>query len=187
MRIEATGEFSPAWRDDAFWAGTRAPLRSSTGLNPAAYTDPNFFDDEQMQVFERAWVCVGIAADASPGRMLVRSVGRRSILITRNANGELRGFLNSCRHRGTELYDSDCDVASTLRCPYHRWGYTLDGALKSAPHADDIPRDAFDRADFSLASVRVEAWGVLLFACLDESTPPLREWLGDLQTRMAGY
>lgn len=187
MKIEAAGEFSPPWRQDAFWTGTRAPLRSSTGLDPAAYTDPSFFNDEQMLVFERAWVCVGIAAEATLGRVLVRSVGRRSILITRNANGELRGFVNSCRHRGTELYEEDCDVSSSLRCPYHRWGYTLDGDLKSAPHANDIPRDEFHTADYSLASVRVEAWGVLLFACLDETTPPLHEWLGDLQARMAGY
>jgi phenylpropionate dioxygenase-like ring-hydroxylating dioxygenase large terminal subunit len=187
MKIEAAGEFSPPWRNDAFWLGTRAPLEASTGLDPAAYTDVSFFDDEQMLVFERAWVCVGIAADSTPGRVLVRSIGRRSILITRNANGELRGFVNSCRHRGTELYEGDCDISSTLRCPYHRWGYTLDGDLKSAPHVNDVPRDEFDQGDYSLASVRVEAWGVLLFACLDETTPPLHEWLGDLPARMAGY
>ncbi len=187
MKIEVTGEHQPRWRSDAFWSGTRAPLGASTGLQPAAYTDDAFFDDEQQRVFERAWVCVGLAADASQGRVLVRSVGTRSIIITRDGDGVLHGFLNSCRHRGTELFECDADVNTTIRCPYHRWGYNLDGSLKSAPRFDDVPRDTFDKADYGLAPVRVETWGVLLFACLDDDTMPLLEWLGDLPERMAGY
>ena len=31
------------WTDDAAWAGTRAPLRRATGLDPAAYVDERFF------------------------------------------------------------------------------------------------------------------------------------------------
>jgi len=50
-----------------------------------------------------------------------------------------------------------------------------------------MPRDDFDKADFGLVSVRVETWGVLLFACLDDDTPPLLTWLGDLPERMEGY
>ncbi len=175
------------WTDEATWAGTRAELRTSTGLHPGAYTDPEMFELEQARVFERAWVCVGIADEARVGRLLVRSLGSRSIVITRDDDGIVRGFLNSCRHRGTELAEADCDVAGTIRCPYHRWGYRLDGSLMSTPFFDDVPRQTFDRADFGLVPVRVETWGVLLFACLDADTPPLREWLGDLPERMAGY
>ncbi|MGI9606852.1 MAG: aromatic ring-hydroxylating oxygenase subunit alpha [Acidimicrobiales bacterium] len=191
MTLEATGEYRPRWVTDDFWTGTRESLGASTGLDPVAYTNTDFFDTEQERVFETAWVCVGIAADAAPGRVLVRTVGSRSILITRDADGALHGFLNSCRHRGTELYECDADVGSTLRCPYHRWGYALDGRLKATPRFDDIPRDDFDPArhakEFSLAPVRVETWGVLLFACLSDETMPLHEWLGDLPERMQGY
>ena len=187
-RIEVSSEPVEApWKDGEFWAGTRAELTASTGLNPLAYTSPEFFADEQESVFERAWVTIGLAADTAPGRVLVRNVGSRSIIITRDADGELHGFLNSCRHRGTELFECDSDVASTIRCPYHRWGYNLDGSLKSAPRIDEVPRDGFDKADFGLVPVRVETWGVLLFACLSDETMPLLEWLGDLPERMAGY
>jgi choline monooxygenase len=47
--------------------------------------------------------------------------------------------------------------------------------------------DNFDKADFGLLSVRVDTWGVLLFVCLSDDTPPLLDWLGDLPDRMAGY
>ena len=133
-------------------------------------------------------MCIGLADEvAGNGRMLVRTVGRRSILVTRDGDGVLRGFLNSCRHRGTELAEADCDVAGTIRCPYHRWGYGLDGSLQATPFFGDVPRQDFDRADHGLFPVRIDTWGVLLFACLDVATPSLDVWLGDLPERVAGY
>ncbi|MEP6295939.1 MAG: aromatic ring-hydroxylating dioxygenase subunit alpha, partial [Ilumatobacter sp.] len=176
------------WARDDWWAGTRAGLTGATGLSPAAYADEHFFADEQAAVFARAWVCVGLADEVrGPGRLLVRDVGERSVLITRSNDGELYGFLNSCRHRGTELAAADCEIANTIRCPYHRWGYATDGRLVAAPHFEDLPRDSFDKADHGLVRVRVDTWGALLFACLHEGTAPLLDWLSDLPDRMAGY
>ncbi len=176
------------WTDEQTWSGTRAAMTASTGLLPGAYTDDGFFGVEQQQVFEQAWVCVGIADEvAASGRLLVRNLGTRSIIITRDGDGVLQGFLNSCRHRGTELAEQDCEVSNTIRCPYHRWGYGLDGRLNATPFFEDVPRESFDKSDFGLVPVRVETWGVLLFACLSPQTPPLLDWLGDLPERMAGY
>lgn len=178
----------PEWTDPSAWVNTRAPLARSTGLDPRAYSGSDFHRLEQQRVFERAWICVGVAADvATPGRLIVRRLGSRSILITRGTDGTVRGFVNSCRHRGTELAEADCSVANTIRCPYHRWGYGLDGSLVATPFFQEVPRDGFDRGDHGLVPVRVDVWGVLLFACLDEATPPLLTWLGDLPPRLAGY
>ena len=174
--------------DEEFWAGTRRPLEQATGLPPAAYNDDGFFAAEQDRLFGRAWVAVASAAEvAAPGRLLVRRVGATSLLITRDRDGVLRAFVNSCRHRGTELASEDCKVSNIIRCPYHRWGYSLDGSLVATPLFDEIPRPGFDSAELSLLPVRVEAWGSQVFACLDERTPPLAQWLGDLPERMAGY
>lgn len=176
------------WARDGWWVGTRSHLSSATGLAPAAYADEEFFATEREAVFTRAWVCVGLADEVRrPGRLLVRDIGDRSIIITRSDDGTLRGFFNSCRHRGTELATADCEITNTIRCPYHRWGYATDGRLVATPRFEDLPRDAFDKADHGLVPVRVDTWGPLLFACLDDDTTPLLEWLGDLPERMAGY
>ena len=171
-----------------FWAATRRPLDHATGLPPVAYTGDDFFEVEQRRLFARAWVAVASATEvAEPGRLLVRSVGGTSVLIIRDRDGVLRGFVNSCRHRGTELASEDCTVSRMIRCPYHRWGYALDGSLVASPLFDEVPRADFDPAELSLLPVRVEVWGLDVFVCLDEATPPLAEWLGDLPERMAGY
>ncbi|MEL6981869.1 MAG: aromatic ring-hydroxylating dioxygenase subunit alpha, partial [Actinomycetota bacterium] len=82
----------------ATWAGTWSPLTEATGLHPALYTDPAVHQVELERVFERSWVCVGLAAEANrPGTVLVRQVGRRSILVTVAADGSIHGHLNSCR------------------------------------------------------------------------------------------
>ncbi len=106
------------WTSQVTWAGTRLPLTEATGLHPAMYSDESFFAAEQKRLFERAWVAVGTAAEvAEAGRLLVRQVGGRSIIITRDQEGVLHGFVNSCRHRGTELAETDCDIGNTIRCP----------------------------------------------------------------------
>ena len=46
---------------------------------------------------------------------------------------------------------------------------------------------AFDRADYGLLAVAVEAWGPLVFVNLDGEAGPLSEQLGDLPARTAGY
>ena len=173
---------------EEFWSGTRLPLEQATGLPPVAYTGDDFFAIERERLFGRAWVVVASASEvAEPGRLLVRSVGGTSVLITQDHDGVLRAFINSCRHRGTELASEDCTVSRMIRCPYHRWGYALDGSLVASPLFDEVPRADFDPAGLSLLPVRVEVWGLDVFVCLDEDTPPLAEWLGDLPERMAGY
>jgi len=171
-----------------FWSGTRCAMEQATCMPPAVYSDERFFGFERERLFGRAWVGVAeAAAITEPGRMLVRRVGSTSILIVRDTGGELRGFVNSCRHRGTELSASDCNIGSLIRCPYHRWSYTLNGKLAAAPMFNEVPRAGFDPNELSLLPVRVEQSGLHVFACLDDATPPLAHWLGDLQEHLDGY
>ncbi len=175
------------WRAPVFWADIRPAVWSALGLPPTVYADEAFYADEQSRLFGRAWTGVALASELrAPGRLLVRSVGGKSVLLTRSGD-QLRGFMNTCRHRGTELAKADCDIGGVIRCPYHRWSYSTEGRLVAAPLFEASPPSDFDPADWRLVPVRVDTWGPVVFVCLDERTPPLEVWLGDLAERLAGY
>lgn len=60
----------------------------------------------------------------------------QSLLLVRDADGTLRGYFNSCRHRGHELLPKGgCAHRKTIACPYHNWTYNLDGSLRGARDA----------------------------------------------------
>ncbi len=177
----------PDWTSEAAWAGSRLPVERASAPPAEVYADQELFELEQQRVFATSWVPVALSDQLRRGRLLVRTVAGRSIILTRNVAGELRAFHNSCRHRGTELAERDCDIGSTIRCPYHRWGYSVDGALVATPNFADAGVEDFDRADYGLHPVRVDEWGCLVFVCLDPVTRPLAQWLGDLPDRLGGY
>ena len=176
------------WTSEEAWVGTRRPVHEAHALPADCYVDESFYADEQEQVFATSWVCVGLHDELdAPGSAIVRTVAGRSVILTRNTSGQLRGFMNACRHRGTQLLEGDCTLGSTIRCPYHRWSYDRDGALLATPQFADAGVDGFDPSDYGLHPVRVDTWECLLVVCLSDETPSVHEWFGDLGERLAGY
>ena len=57
------------------------------------------------------------------------------MLATRDTAGELRAFINVCRHRGAVLTEG-CGTRTTIQCHYHAWTYDLDGSLRAAPRSE---------------------------------------------------
>ena len=150
------------------YKNTRLPTEQATSLIPNAYTEKEFFDLEQKQVFGRNWVCVGAASQVrDSGNIIVAEVGGQSLIITRDEDGELRAFYNVCRHRGTRLCEKDGKVNKHIVCPYHGWGYNLRGDCVGTPLFDkgenrraiqmhDMSHlESFDKKDYGLFPVRV--------------------------------
>src|SRR3954452_6962264 len=191
-----------AFTREETYAVTRRPVSLAETLPPEAYTSDEFFALERERVFGTGWVAVGCSAQLrEPGDVLVADVAGRSVFVVRKTDGALRAFYNVCRHRGTRLLaPGDRRVRRFIRCPYHSWAYDYDGTCIGTPMftGSDVPPDqraafdmhdvaAFDKADYGLLSVAVEAWGPLVFVSLDEQPAPLTEQLGDLPARTAGY
>lgn len=182
---------------------TRAPVDLAVTLIPDAYTSWEFFEIESERVFASSWIVVGFASQVGkPGDVIVAEVAGRSIIVTRDKQGELRAFHNVCRHRATKLLDDDTRAVrnNRIRCPYHSWTYDLQGTCLGTPlfEGSDIPEEAraafdmsevrgFDRADYGLLKVRAESWGFLVFVNLDPDAAPLTEQLGDLPERFSDY
>jgi phenylpropionate dioxygenase-like ring-hydroxylating dioxygenase large terminal subunit len=148
-----------------------------------AYFDPGLAQRERERVFARAWQYVGHLGDLGdgPGYLATR-VGDFPIVVTRDREGQLRAFLNVCRHRGSVLA-TGAAARETLQCPYHAWTYGLDGALKAAPRSDREPE--FECAGISLRPASVGVWGPFLFANPDPDASSLVDLLAGLPQLVA--
>ncbi|MEM7412022.1 MAG: aromatic ring-hydroxylating dioxygenase subunit alpha [Myxococcota bacterium] len=151
----------------------------------AAYTDPDLHARERERIFAREWIALGSAAALSePGDTLTVTLGNEPVIVVRGEDGELRALSNVCRHRGTPLLDEGIGHASSLVCPYHAWGYGLDGRLKGVPHPGDV---VVDKAAHALPSYRVETWAGVVFVNLDPQAPPLAERVAGIDARLSRY
>ena len=156
------------------------------GTLPASwYSDPEVLRLEHERIFARSWQYAGPLEQVSePGSFLTCRAGATPVVVVRGRDGELRAFVNVCRHRGHEVAQG-CGRRETLQCPYHAWTYDLDGSLRAAPRSDREP--GFDPADFGLLPVRVDAWGPLVFVNPDADASSLRDVLGDLPRDVADH
>ena len=101
---------------------------------------------------------------AGNGDYFTSEVAGESLIIVRDKSGEVHGFYNVCRHRGTRLCEDQSGHSSAIQCPYHAWTYGLDGRLIGAPHMDDVP--GFDKAEHSLHAVNLALWEGFIFVNL---------------------
>ena len=147
------------------------------------YSDEELLRRERALIFARSWQYAGRAAEvAEPGSFLATDAGGIPILVTRDRAGELRAFLNVCRHRGAVLTEG-CGKRATIQCHYHAWTYDLDGSLRTAPRSDREP--GFENGDWSLLPASVGTWGPFLFVNPDPDAPALEEHLGELPAILA--
>ena len=71
-------------------------------LERAFYTAPEVFEADLRQIFYRRWLFAGHACSIPrAGDYFTWRVGSESIIVVRGKDGEIRGFHNFCRHRGT--------------------------------------------------------------------------------------
>jgi len=150
------------------------------------FISPEIFAKEQEVIFFTQWVCVGHQSEiAKGGDYFVREVAGESLIIVRDKRGEIDGFFNVCRHRGTRLCEERSGHFSAIQCPYHAWTYGLDGRLIGAPHMDDVP--GFVKADYSLQAVNLALWEGFIFANLADSPTPLEETFAPLAGKFSHW
>jgi phenylpropionate dioxygenase-like ring-hydroxylating dioxygenase large terminal subunit len=147
------------------------------------YTDPDVLRREQERIFRSAWQYAGHSGELpEPGTFVSARAGRTPVVLTRARDGELRAFLNVCRHRGFPLA-AGSGKRETLQCPYHAWTYGLDGALRAAPRSDELTD--FPKSELGLCQVAVDAWGPFLFVNTGPDPEPLAEALGSMPAQVA--
>lgn len=140
-------------------------------------------------IFSEEWLCVGREEKvANKGDYFTVKFGNEPVVVVRDQKGEVRAFLNICRHRGARIAQGAGNTR-TLVCGYHCWTYTLAGDLIVVPGTPDpmIGAADFDRSKYGLLPVRLEKWQGFLFINFSSSAPPLSEWVGGLSDFLANY
>jgi choline monooxygenase len=158
-------------------------LSSGLTLSPQWYFDPQVFIAEQQGVFRHSWIYVGHAAKVTqPGDYFTTDIGGVPVVVLRDKDGELRAFVNVCRHRGCTVARGEGN-AKSLQCVYHAWTYNLSGELVGVPRSKnqgEFGEAGFNPAEWPLIGAQLGTWGPLVFVNLDLDAPDFEATAGEM-------
>jgi phenylpropionate dioxygenase-like ring-hydroxylating dioxygenase large terminal subunit len=147
-----------------------------------SYKSPEYFERMKEKVFRKTWLCTGKRVDEipAPGDYFLEEtdITGTSVIIVRGLDGKIRGFHNTCRHRGTQLvFDSYGSVNGKLTCIYHGWAYSLSG--KNVLITEREMFFDIDKMKKDLTPVSVDVWaGFIFFNLSPEPEETLQQHLG---------
>ena len=168
-----------------------AAAREIRTLPGRDYHAADVFELERERVFARNWFYAGRAEVLQePGDFVTVDVVGESVIVLRAKDGELHGFYNVCRHRGSRLCEEESGrMKGAVKCPYHAWSYSFDGQLIGTPN---VGKDEIDRDSLGLWPVAVDVWQGFLFVHLGANPVPVEQALHeqggwDAPIRMARF
>ena len=111
------------------------------------------------------------------------TIGRCPIVVVRGRDRVIRGFHNTCRHRGAQICADGHGRQVKLVCPYHKWTYELDGHLIGAARMGPD----FQVEDHGLRALRVELLGGCIYVALTDDAPDFRPFRAAVAPLFAPY
>ncbi len=164
---------------------TLASFVQPARVHRSLYSDPAIFDLEMERIFGAAWIYVGHESQVKkPGDYFATFIGKKPVVLVRDAEGEIRVIHNQCAHRGALVVANDKGHTEEFQCCYHGWTYHLDGRLKAVPLQHGYPGD-FDPKNPKTAMTqlaRVKSYRGFVFASEAEDGPDLEDFLGYMTT-----
>jgi len=148
------------------------------------YTEERVHDFDVEAIFSRTWIFVGFEVELqSAGNYLSLTIGETPVFLIRNRAGEIKGYFNTCRHRGAQLLSDVAGRCQRVVCPYHQWAYSLDGDLVSARGMGDD----FDKTEFSLRPLRVECVAGTIYIALSDDAPEFQPFRDAFEPLISRY
>jgi phenylpropionate dioxygenase-like ring-hydroxylating dioxygenase large terminal subunit len=148
---------------------------------PAAnYYDPERFRLEIERVFKRVPLMLAATAELpQPGDYKAMDVVKVPVLLSRGVDGVVRGFINSCSHRGAPVVKVGTGRARRFVCGYHAWAFDQKGNLVAIASKEEF--GDIDMAAHGLVPLKVTERAGLIWAILDPYSPV------DMDAFLGGY
>jgi Rieske 2Fe-2S family protein len=151
----------------------RNPELGNGPLSTDRFISPEWFERERTELFAKTWINLGSVRDLEgPNSFFTRDlvVLDKQILVTMDADGEVRSFHNVCSHRGMKLMWEDRGACPrAFVCRFHGWAYEKDGSCVSVP--DEIEFHFKDRSEIGLVPITTAVWNGFIFVTFSEETP----------------
>ncbi|GAA6185030.1 MULTISPECIES: aromatic ring-hydroxylating oxygenase subunit alpha [Alteromonadaceae] len=174
--------------DEEFFASLASStleVEQAETLPPECYSDQAFFEFEKEALFNHEWLCVGRES-------LIPKVGdfftvthvNEPLIICRDRTQEIHALSAVCQHRAMLVAEGHGNAQAFL-CPYHHWGYRLDGTLSGAPAMNKTCD--FSRDDIALPKLKVEVWLGFIFVNFDLNAAPLASRLTEVTKYLKNY
>ena len=147
-------------------AGTIEQTAAIHKVPAAHYYDESRWRLEMALVFKRVPLMLAATAEIpNPGDYKAMDALDTPVLIIRGQDGQVRAFVNMCRHRGSQIMKAGTGNAKRFTCPYHAWSYDQQGALVGVFSERDF--GAVDRSCNSLVELRAAERAGLIWVMLN--------------------
>ncbi len=106
-------------------------------IDAKRYTSREQLEKEKEIIFKNYPIVVGPAAQLkATGDYFLHDLTGLPIMVIKGKDGNIRAFLNMCRHRGVRLLEEKKgQIKRSIVCPYHAWFYDTHGCLKGIFHS----------------------------------------------------
>ncbi len=150
-------------------------LADARHLPAYMYNAPEIFEREKRLLFRRDWLAVAREdMIPQPGDYMTMELAGESIVVSRDLDGQLAAFVNSCRHRGAPVL-SGSGNAKDFSCPWHGWSYDVRGRLISAHRPRQMGN--FDAKNCRMPELRIDSFGGFIFVNFDLEADSLAAYL----------
>ena len=93
-------------------------------LDRRIFVDPDIYVEEQEKVFGRAWLMIGHESLVpKPNDFFHTYMGEEPVILCRDGKGNLRAYLNMCRHRGNRIVRTDQGSARNFAASSPAWRF----------------------------------------------------------------
>lgn len=163
-----------------------AERKPGHSLPQGFYRDPELHELDMQAIFHRTWLMVGFEVEIpDAGNYLAETINGSPVILIRQKDGSIKGFHNSCRHRGAQLCANGHGRNPRIVCPYHQWTYSNEGQLLSAGRMGE----SFDKSAHGLRPIAVECVAGCLYICLSgtEDAPDFEPFRKVLEPMLAPH